>query len=86
MEDVTAKAEPKRETSPSGKRKRKRRSAREEKLAKRLRQDDVDENEDLWEVFQTLGGDWTLTQKTTFDGNPMEFRKLHQIGRLEKLF
>ena len=77
-----------RQISARAMRKNKRKSEKLEQKKKRLRMSNNDEDMDIWETFKTIrkADRWSAEMKDSFDEDPMNFWKLQQVSKIQKLF
>ena len=68
--------------------KKKRKSEKLERKKKKLRMSNNDEEIDIWEIFKTIrkADRWSAEMKDSFDEDLMNFWKLQQVSKIQKLF
>ena len=77
-----------RQISARAMRKKKRKSEKLERKKKRLRVSNNDDDIDIWETFKAIRNSdrWSAEMRESFDADPMNFWKLQQVSKIQKLF
>ena len=77
-----------RQISARAMRKKKRKSEKLERKKRRLRMSNNDDEIDILETFKTIqkADPWSAEMKDSFDEDPMNFWKLQQVSKIQKLF